>query len=39
MTPKAFTRLVWATRYSLAGLRVAWGQQAFHWLMGASLSG
>jgi diacylglycerol kinase (ATP) len=29
MISKPFTRLFWATRYSLAGLRVAWGQQAF----------
>ncbi|HEY3303257.1 MAG TPA: diacylglycerol kinase [Candidatus Binatia bacterium] len=29
MTSQPFTRLYWATRYSLAGLRVAWGQQAF----------
>ena len=25
----AFTRLLLATRYSLSGLRMAWGQQAF----------
>jgi diacylglycerol kinase len=35
---KALTRLLWATRYSLAGLPVAWGQQGFRRLTDASLS-
>jgi diacylglycerol kinase (ATP) len=29
MMTKALTRLYWATRYSLAGLRMAWSQPAF----------